>query len=141
MQVCLAKQNQTFAKIGFHCPVATPLISLFSNHHGANGVDDYASLIDPTRLCSLSLKGSAQCQEANHGDRQSHRADRGPRSLSRGSLQLQQRRVRAVVPGRYSPDPQPGAGQSRVGALLHPGRLRRAGPVVALLSHLISPEG
>lgn len=47
MQVCLAKQNQTFAKIGFHCPVATPLISLFSNHHGANGVDDYASLIDP----------------------------------------------------------------------------------------------
>ncbi len=84
----------------------------------------------------LSLRRRAQSQEANHGDRQSHRTDRGPRGLSRGSLQLQQRRVRAVVPGRYSPAPQLGAGQSRAGALLHPGRLRRAGPVVALLSHL-----
>ena len=63
------------------------------------------------------------------------------RAPERFKAMLQQRRVCAVVPGRYPPDPQPGTGQSRSGALLHPGRLRRAGPVVALLSHLISPEG
>ncbi|TNH69396.1 hypothetical protein CF142_14505 [Aeromonas caviae] len=60
------ERNQAIAKTGCPYPAVAHLIFPFSKHQWANGTDDYAALIDPTRSRSISLKGAAQCQEDAH---------------------------------------------------------------------------